>query len=141
MKMNWVMKIVSVMVLSAIASIWVCRPACASVLDLNLPNGNKVSILCANLNAVGFLDVCNWRELSGLETTFASYQGVDLNIAGIFTAPDKASAALDLTYVFNTKSVLITQINFGVWAGNDVYIQNGRFINMYGIKLDIPLAK
>lgn len=112
----------------------------AAVLSLNLPGGSKLDVVCENLQATGYLDICNWRELSGLETTILRYGKIDINLAGIFTAPDKASAGLDLNYSFDTKNVLITKVNFGIWGGNDVYIQNGRVINMYGVKIDIPLS-
>ena len=111
----------------------------ADVLTLNLPNGKTVSIGSLDLKAVGYLDVENWRELSGLETTLVEYQGVGLCLAGIFTAPDKASAGLDITYDIKTTNAYLTTIQTGIWFGNDVYIQNGRLINMYGIKMSIGL--
>ena len=139
MKLNWIAKMVMILGMSAMASIWACRLAHADVLTLNLPGGKVVSIGSLDLKAVGYLDVENWRELSGLETTLVSYQGVGLCLAGIFTAPDKASAGLDITYNIKTTNAYVTSIQTGIWAGNDVYIQNGRFINMFGIKASIGL--
>ena len=101
-----------------------------------------LSVPCSNLQVAYFYDFQNSRNLTGVETNVLDYSGeLDLNVGGITTAPNVSSPELCLTYTYKTKSLLFTQLNLGIWGGNDANIVNHRLINMFGIKASIPVIK
>ena len=101
-----------------------------------------LSVPASNLQVAYFYDIDNSRNLTGFETNVADYNNiVDLNIGGITVANNQSAPEISLTYTYKTKSLILTELQLGIWTGNDNNLQNGRIINMYGLKAAIPLIK